>query len=78
MDKETKNIVGLLVNLVIPGIGTIIWGDNSRGVTQLVLYLIGWALCWLVIPWLLVAGVWIWALIDGIKKLSKSTPSTAS
>jgi hypothetical protein len=70
MDKETKNIVGLLINLVIPGVGTIIWGDSNRGITQLVLFLVGLALCWLILPGFLVVGVWIWALVDGIKRLT--------
>ncbi len=73
MDKETKNIVGLLVNLAIPGVGTIIWGNNNRGVIQLVLFLVGIPLSCILVGIPLVAGVWIWALVDGIKKISKST-----
>ncbi len=71
MDKETKDIVGLLVNLVIPGIGTIIWGESNTGVIQLVLYLVGVVLSFLVIGFPLIAGVWIWALVKGIQRVSK-------
>jgi len=75
MDQETKNIVGLLVNLAIPGLGTIIWGDSKRGVTQLVLFLVGWALRFIVIGIPFVIGVWIWALVDGIKILTRPKAS---
>jgi hypothetical protein len=70
MDRETKNIVGLLVNLVIPGVGTIIWGDSNKGVIQLVLFLVGFFLSFIIIGFPLLIGVWIWALVMGIKKLS--------
>ncbi|MDD4909467.1 MAG: hypothetical protein PHR44_02115 [Candidatus Omnitrophica bacterium] len=72
MDRETKNIVGLLVNLAIPGIGTIIWGDSNKGVTQLVLWLVGVFLSFVIIGIPLVFGVWVWALAMGIKRMSKN------
>jgi len=70
MNQETKNIVGLLVNLVFPGLGTIIWGDTSTGITQLVLYLVGGVLSLAYIGIPLIIGVWIWALVKGIQKVS--------
>lgn len=70
MDKETKNIVGLLVNLVIPGVGTIIWGDNNKGIPQLVLFLVGLVLSVIFIGIPLAFGAWLWALVAGIKKLT--------
>ena len=75
MDRETKNIAGLIINLVIPGLGTIIWGDSKRGITQLVLFLVGSALCMVFIGIPIVFAVWIWALVDGIKILTKSKSS---
>jgi TM2 domain-containing membrane protein YozV len=71
MDKETKNIVGLLVNLAIPGLGTIIWGETNKGVIQLVLFFLGVFLSCIIIGIPLVFGVWVWALVKGIQKLSK-------
>jgi len=70
MDKETKDIVGLIVNLVIPGVGTIIWGDNNKGIPQLVLFLVGVFLSVILVGIPLAFGAWIWALIAGIKKLT--------
>jgi len=73
MDQETKNIVGLLVNLVFPGIGTVIWEDTKTGTVQLVLYLVGLALSFVLIGIPLAAGVWIWALVKGIQRVSAHT-----
>lgn len=71
MDTETKNIVGLLINLVIPGIGTIIWGDTNKGIIQLVLFLVGVFLSCIIIGIPLAFGAWVWALVKGIQRLSK-------
>ncbi len=35
MDKDTKNIIGLVVNVILPGLGTIIHGERRRGLTQI-------------------------------------------
>jgi len=71
MDRETKDIVGLLSNLIFPGIGTIIWGEKQKGIIQLSLYLAGVALSFVIIGIPLVTGVWIWALVKGIQRISK-------
>ena len=71
MDNDTKNIVGLVVNLFFPGIGTIIWGDTKTGVIQLVLCVVGFFLSFVLIGIPIMIGVWIWALVCGIIKISK-------
>ena len=74
MNQETKNIVGLLVNLVMPGLGTIIWGETKTGTTQLVLFLVGGLLA-AIGGTLLMAGVWIWGLVLGIQRVSAGKKS---
>ena len=74
MNQETKNIVGLLVNLVIPGLGTIIWGESKTGTIQLVLFLVGGLLA-AIGGTLLMAGTWIWALVVGIQRVSAAKKS---
>ncbi len=70
MNQEMKNIVGLLINLVIPGVGTIIWGESKTGTIQLVLFLVGGMLSAVGVGALLIAGVWIWALVLGIQRVA--------
>ena len=59
MDKQTTGIVFLILNLFIPGLGTVIWGNRTHGIIQLVLLV-------LVIPSLI---AWIWALISSLQYL---------
>ena len=73
--KTPKEIVilGLIGNIILPGVGTIIIGKYDIGIIQLVLSLVG--LFFLInavgimigIPFLL--AIWIWALIVSIKAL---------
>jgi hypothetical protein len=76
MNQETKNIVGLLVNLVIPGLGTIIWGEQKIGTIQIVSFFVGGLLSAIGIGALIVAGIWIWALVLGIQRVSAGKPKT--
>ncbi|MBI5872137.1 hypothetical protein HZB88_03555 [archaeon] len=70
MDKKTLAIVGLVINLFIPGLGSIIGGKTGAGVPQLIIAVIGWILCLTLIRAIvgvpLWAIAWIWALITGI------------
>ena len=73
--KTPKGIVilGLIGNIIFPGVGTIILGKYDIGIIQLVLSLVG--LFFLInsvgimigIPFLL--AIWIWALVVSIKAL---------
>ncbi len=71
-NDKTLAIVGLILNvLVLPGLGTIVWGDTKKGVTQLVLFIIGIPLSLILIGIPLLIGVWIWALISSIDKVKQ-------
>jgi hypothetical protein len=66
----TMAIIGLVVNLaVLPGLGTIIGGQTSKGVWQLVLFAIGIPLSIILIGIPLIIGVWIWALVCSINQI---------
>ncbi|MGV8169287.1 MAG: hypothetical protein ACP5N3_04495 [Candidatus Nanoarchaeia archaeon] len=75
-EDKTMGILGLIINLFIPGLGTLIgFGKEKRtaGVIQLVLVVVSWILIWtvllLIVGWLLWVAMWIWALVIGIKEL---------
>ncbi len=57
--------VGAIVSIFVPGVGSMINGSVGRGFLILVSYLIGVALCLVIIGFLIVPAVWIWAIIDG-------------
>jgi len=66
-------ILALILNIVImPGLGTIIGGRTNEGVIQLVLFLVSIPLCFLIVGFPLMLGMWIWALISGISILNES------
>lgn len=66
-------IAGLLVNLFLPGLGTIINGKYDIGTIQIILSLAGIFFSvtsvGVVIGLSLFISIWIWALIAGIQTL---------
>ena len=65
-------IVALVLNILVPGLGTIISGKIKEGVWQIVLLCIGLILLVLYIGWVIIIGVWLWALISGIRLIKDS------
>lgn len=61
-------IVALLLNiLVLPGLGSIIGGRTKEGVIQLVLFIVGIPLSFILIGLPLMFGMWIWAIVTGVQ-----------
>lgn len=58
--------LGAIVSVFLPGIGSMINGSVGIGVIIFVSYLISCLLCLVVIGFILVPAVWIWAIIDGV------------
>ncbi len=61
---------GLMLNLVLPGVGSIVAGRTVEGVLQLVLFMISLPLCFILIGIPLCIATWAWALGSGIKHLN--------
>lgn len=69
---KDRAILALILNvIVLPGLGTVIAGDTNVGVTQLVLFLVGIPLSFILIGIPLMIGMWIWALITGIQLVTR-------
>ncbi len=68
-------MVGLLLNLVMPGVGSIVAGKTLEGVLQLVLIVIGLPLCFLLIGVPLCIAVWGWALATSLRVLNEANRS---
>lgn len=62
-------IAGFIINLFIPGLGTIIAKDNKTGLYQLILTLVSYPLMLVLIGFITYAVAWIWALVTSIKML---------
>ncbi len=64
---EGTALVGLLVNLPLPGVGSLIAGKTREGVLQLVMVGVSLPLCFLLVGFPMLFGAWIWALVTGIR-----------
>jgi TM2 domain-containing membrane protein YozV len=69
---ETQATMGLVLNLVFPGVGSIVAGKTGEGIAQLVLFVIGLPLCFLLIGIPLCVAVWGWALSTGLRAVHES------
>jgi len=70
-------IAGLVVNLILPGLGTIVFRRNDIGIIQLVCSILGilfsFSLVGILIGLPLFLAMWVWALVVGIKRLKKAS-----
>lgn len=62
-------ILGLIINWIIPGVATIVWGNRKHGIIQLILYIVGIVLSFVLIGIPLVMAAWIWALVSSIQMI---------
>lgn len=78
VDKKKKPsqgiaIAALLLNiLVLPGLGSLIGGRTTAGVLQLVLFIIGIPLSFILVGIPLVIAMWIWGLVTGIQIIKEA------
>ncbi|MCP4229122.1 MAG: hypothetical protein GY771_03105 [bacterium] len=63
----TNGNLALILNLYVPGIGTIIFGDKDNGIWQTVLFYGGTALIFIGLGIFVMPVGKIWALIDGLR-----------
>ena len=60
-------VAALIINLIIPGIGSIIGGRVRTGLWQFVLAIVGGVLSIILIGIPIAIAAWIWALVTGIQ-----------
>ncbi|MFH1308354.1 MAG: hypothetical protein ABIH72_05885 [archaeon] len=68
-------VVALILNILIPGVGSLVGGKVKAGIWQLVLTIIG-AFVLIVVFYLgalIIAVAWVWALVTGIKLVIQSS-----
>jgi TM2 domain-containing membrane protein YozV len=65
-------VAAMVLNVFIPGSGSLVAGRVGIGVTQLVLWIIGIPLSFVLIGLPMVLTAWIWSLVTGIQILEES------
>ena len=70
--SEGTAVTALVLNIIIPGSGSLIAGRTSQGVIQLVMWVVSFPLCLVLIGFPMLLAVWIWSLVSGIQILEES------
>lgn len=66
--SEEKNVlVSVILSMMLPGLGHLYLGLNTKGISFIIAIIVSWALVILLIGFVLIPIVWLWALIDSIK-----------
>lgn len=70
LKKEKSMILAVILSIFLPGLGQIYLGLDNKGAILLVAYVVSAILILLIIGFILVIIIWIWALIDTIRSAS--------
>ncbi|HWE29398.1 MAG TPA: hypothetical protein VHB97_15420 [Polyangia bacterium] len=70
--SEGTAVTALVLNIIIPGAGSLVAGRTSQGVVQLVLWVVSFPLMFVLIGFPMLLAVWIWSLVSGIQILEES------
>lgn len=74
---EAAAVTGLVLNLCLPGVGSIVAGKPGPGVAQLAMLVAGIPLCFVLIGFPLVFASWLWALMTAATALQESRRATS-
>jgi TM2 domain-containing membrane protein YozV len=70
--SEGVAVAALVLNLMFPGVGSLVAGRTQLGVAQLVMFGIGLPLSFILIGFPLVVASWVWSLMTGIRLIDES------
>jgi hypothetical protein len=77
--SEGTAIVGLLLNMFfLPGVGSLVAGKTREGVIQTALFVSSFPLMLVIIGFPMLVGVWLWALVTGIRAVNEAKAAAAS
>jgi TM2 domain-containing membrane protein YozV len=69
---EAQAVVGLVLNLCIPGAGSLVAGKSGPGVAQLAMLIAGLPLCFVIVGFPIVFAAWLWALMTGVQAMQEA------
>jgi hypothetical protein len=70
--SESTAVVGLLLNLPMPGVGSLVAGKTREGMLQLILSVVALPLCAILIGIPMLVGIWFWALMTSVRALNEA------
>lgn len=70
LKKEKSMLLAVILSIFLPGLGQIYLGLDNKGAILLVAYVVSAILILLIIGFILVIIIWIWALVDTIRSAS--------
>lgn len=65
--RRRNPVAGLLLNAVLPGLGSLVAGRRGEGKLQLFLLVLGVVTIPFLVGFALLAGVWVWAVAAGVQ-----------
>jgi TM2 domain-containing membrane protein YozV len=69
---EAQAVVGLVLNLCIPGAGSLVAGKPGPGIAQLAMLIAGLPLCFVFVGFPIVFASWLWALMTGVQAMQEA------
>ena len=69
---EAAAVTGLVLNLCIPGVGSIVAGKPGPGIAQLAMLVAGLPLCFVLVGFPIVFAAWLWALMTAAGALQEA------
>lgn len=69
---EAQAVAGLVLNLCVPGVGSLVAGKSGPGVAQLAMLIAGLPLCFILIGFPIIFASWVWALMTGVQALQEA------
>ncbi len=76
--SEATALVGLLLNLPFPGVGSLVVGRTREGFLQMIMATLALPLCVVLVGFPMLFGVWIWALMTSIRVLNDAKTTTTA
>lgn len=71
VDRRGRAIPGLLLNALLPGVGTLYEGHKGEGTLQVLAFLAGVATVVFLIGLAIVAGAWLWAVSSSVVRMAR-------
>jgi len=74
MANHTYRGLAVVFSFLLPGLGQIYNQQFAKGARFIGAYIVSWALCPIVIGWVLLVIVWIWSMVDAYGSAGRVPP----
>ena len=75
--SQSTAVIALIMNIIIPGLGTLFAKKTREGLYQILIAVLGFAIIFgfspiAILGFAMLLGAWIWAIVRGIKLVSEA------